>query len=92
VTDLLNLDSFSDMNIFNVRELNGSDATPLVLPLYSNEGKGITIHDSDLFFAGFINDELVGSVRFCVEHATPMLRTMRVAKRIKMNIRVHFSA
>jgi len=66
---------------FHIRELSASEANAIVAPLYSLEGNGIGIRDTDLFFAGFLGEELEGSVRFCVEQETPMLRTMRVARK-----------
>ena len=71
------------MTEFRIRELRGSDAGPLVSPLYQAEGNGITIRSDDLFFVGLIDEEIVGSVRFCVEEETPMLRTMRIAEKFQ---------
>ncbi len=65
-----------------VRELKGPQAD-IVKKLYESEGHGIEIRNFDLFFAGFIENKLAASVRFCVEQGTAMLRTMRVAKKFQ---------
>lgn len=71
------------MTGFRIRELRGNDAEPIVAGLYKTEGNGITIRDDDLFFVGFLDEGLIGSVRFCTEDGTAMLRTMRIAEKFQ---------
>jgi N-acetylglutamate synthase-like GNAT family acetyltransferase len=71
------------MSDFKIQEFIGPAASPIVLPLYQAEGNGISIRDTDIFFVGFLQGTIVGSVRFCVEDGTPMLRTMRIAQRFQ---------
>ena len=67
------------MNL-EIKNIKGHEAEQFISSLYNDEGHGIVIRDFDLFFVGFINNEVVASVRFCIENETPMLRTMRVKK------------
>ena len=59
-------------------QLPGDQAKSVVSSLY-DEGRGISIRDEDLFLVAMSGERVIGSVRFCVEHGTPMLRTMRVS-------------
>ncbi len=77
------VDIKSSMDSIRINELLGSDARPIVTQLYEREGNGIDIRETDRFFVALINDEVAGSVRFCVEENTPMLRTMRVAEKFQ---------
>lgn len=54
----------------------GSEAAPIVDPFYEQEGKSHRAHSSDLFFAAFIENSIVGVCRFCIEENTPLLRSM----------------
>jgi len=68
-----------------IQKVSGEDAEPIVGPLYHSEGNGIEVRPTDLFFVGFVDQDVVASVRFCVEEQTPMLLTMRIAKRVQRN-------
>jgi N-acetylglutamate synthase-like GNAT family acetyltransferase len=63
----------------------GRDAAPVVDPFYEQEGKTHRARSSDLFFAAFVEQSIVGVCRFCVEEETPMLRSMI----IKSDFRSH---
>ena len=61
-----------------IRMLSGAEAQSLVDPLYERYGFRARARAGDLFFLAEENDELLGTVRFCVEHNHPMLRSMMV--------------
>lgn len=71
------------MTEFRIEKMGGDKASPIVTPLYSEEGKGIVILSSDLFFVCFLGAELVGSVRLRIEQSIPLLRTMRIARKFQ---------
>jgi hypothetical protein len=53
--------------LLEVIKIPGYVAAPIVSSLYEEEGHGIEIRQSDLFFVGLIRGELAASVRFCIE-------------------------
>ncbi len=59
-----------------IQLIPGSEAAPLVDPFYKQEGKNHRARDSDLFFAAFKENTIVGVCRFCIEEDTPLLRSM----------------
>jgi N-acetylglutamate synthase-like GNAT family acetyltransferase len=61
-----------------IQLIPGFEAAPLVDPFYEQEGKNHRARPSDLFFAAFIENTIVGVCRFCVEEKTPLLRSMVV--------------
>ena len=61
-----------------IQLIPGTEAAPIVDPFYEQEGKNHRARNSDLFFAAFIEDTLVGVCRFCIEEKTPLLRSMIV--------------
>jgi N-acetylglutamate synthase-like GNAT family acetyltransferase len=77
------IDIQSWMNSIRIEELLAPEARRIVTQLYEREGNGIDIRETDRFFVAFLDDEVAGSVRFCVEENTPMLRTMRVAEKFQ---------
>jgi len=63
----------------HIQLIPGHDAAPIVDPFYAQEGKSHhQARKTDLFFAAFIENTIVGVCRFCVEENTPMLRSMVV--------------
>ncbi|CAN5455378.1 hypothetical protein BH10BDE1_BH10BDE1_07510 [soil metagenome] len=56
----------------------GARAAETVNPFYVAHGATAFARPEDLFFTAFDGDELIGSVRFCVEEKTPMLRSMMI--------------
>lgn len=61
-----------------IQLIPGAEAAPIVDLFYEQEGKSHRARNSDLFFAAFIENTIVGVCRFCVEENTPMLRSMIV--------------
>ena len=59
-----------------VQLIPGSEAAHIVDPFYAQEGKSHRARSSDLFFAAFIENSIVGVCRFCIEENTPLLRSM----------------
>lgn len=59
-----------------IQLIPGSEAAPIVDAFYEQEGKSHRARNSDLFFAAFIENTIVGVCRFCVEENTPLLRSM----------------
>jgi N-acetylglutamate synthase-like GNAT family acetyltransferase len=63
----------------------GNEAAAIVDPFYEQEGKTHRARSSDLFFAAFMENSIVGVCRFCIEEDTPLLRSMIV----QSNLRSH---
>lgn len=61
----------------------GIEAALIVDPFYEEEGKTHRARSSDLFFAAFIENSVVGVCRFCVEEGTPLLRSMIVQSNLR---------
>lgn len=61
-----------------IQVIPGSEAAAIVDPFYEREGKTHRARNSDLFFAAFIENNIVGVCRFCIEEDTPLLRSMIV--------------
>jgi N-acetylglutamate synthase-like GNAT family acetyltransferase len=59
-----------------IQMIPGSEAAPIVDAFYEQEGKSHRARNSDLFFAAFIENTIVGICRFCIEEDTPLLRSM----------------
>ncbi|OFZ29214.1 MAG: hypothetical protein A2622_14335 [Bdellovibrionales bacterium RIFCSPHIGHO2_01_FULL_40_29] len=59
-----------------IQLITGSEAASTVDPFYEQEGKSHRARKSDLFFAAFIENTIVGVCRFCIEENTPLLRSM----------------
>ena len=60
-----------------IQLIAGVEAAAIVDPFYEGEGKGHhRARNSDLFFAAFIENTIVGVCRFCIEENNPMLRSM----------------
>ncbi|QDK38048.1 GNAT family N-acetyltransferase [Bdellovibrio sp. NC01] len=66
-----------------IQLIPGSEAASIVDPFYEQEGKTHRARPSDLFFAAFIEDKIVGVCRFCVEENTPLLRSMIVQESLR---------
>ena len=58
----------------------GNEAGTLADSFYEQNGGRACSRPDDLFFLAMLDTRLVGCVRYCVEHRTPMLRTMMVDK------------
>ena len=56
----------------NIQLMPGSEAALVVDPFYEQEGKTHRARNSDLFFAAFIENTIVGVCRFCIEVDTPL--------------------
>lgn len=56
----------------------GTSAKVLVDPFYEKMGKSHRAREEDLFFVAFENQEILGTVRYCVEKNTSVLRSMFV--------------
>lgn len=65
------------MNL-RLKTIVGARAGETVNPFYVAHGASASARPEDLFFNAFDGDELIGSVRFCVEENTPMLRSMMI--------------
>lgn len=63
-----------------IKTLTGFEARGIVDPFYESLGRKSRARDNDLFFVALLNKNVVGSVRFCIEENTPMLRGMFVSK------------
>ncbi|AHZ84798.1 hypothetical protein Bb109J_c2104 [Bdellovibrio bacteriovorus] len=61
-----------------IKLIPGSEAASIVDAFYEQEGKTHRARDTDLFFAAFIENTIVGICRFCIEENTPLLRSMIV--------------
>lgn len=60
-----------------IKLIPGFAAASIVDPFYEQEGKSQhRARHSDLFFAAFLEDTIVGVCRFCIEENTPLLRSM----------------
>ena len=58
--------------------LPGSACKALVDAFYSRHGSPSVARPDDLFFLALFNHQLIGCVRYCEEHETPMLRSMMI--------------
>lgn len=67
----------------HVEEAKGLAASPLVDPFFESLGRSTRAQPSDHFFLAKCGSELLGTVRYCVEHETPMLRGMLIAERAR---------
>jgi N-acetylglutamate synthase-like GNAT family acetyltransferase len=56
----------------------GREAAGLVDLFYASNGSSGRARSDDLFFLPIREEKLIGCVRYCVEHETPMLRTVQV--------------
>jgi len=66
------------MEDFEIRLRKGREAAPLVDVFYAFNRSSGRARPDDLFFLAMKRAKLIGCVRYCVEHETPMLRTMQV--------------
>ncbi len=67
-----------------VKKLTGPEAKVLIEPFLEKNGSGnAVVRETDLFFAAFCDGQIVGSVRFCIEEKTAMLRTMMIDETIR---------
>lgn len=62
----------------NIQLIPGAKAAPIVDPFYAQEGKSHRAINSDLFFVAFLENNIAGVCRFCIEEDTPILRSMIV--------------
>lgn len=67
----------------HVEEAKGLTASPLVDPYFESLGRSTRAQPSDHFFLAKCGAELLGTVRYCVEQGTPMLRGMLIAERAR---------
>jgi N-acetylglutamate synthase-like GNAT family acetyltransferase len=66
--------------MIKIMTMTGLEARELVNPFYAKYGSQGEARETDLFFLAFRRESLVGSVRYCVEEQTHLLRTMLVAE------------
>lgn len=66
------------MTDLKVQPISGNLASDLVNPLYARNGSKHVSRDSDIFFVAFYKDLAIGSVRYCLEKNTHMLRSMMI--------------
>lgn len=59
---------------------SGSVCKSLVDTFYARHQSPSVARPEDLFFLAFEDNQLIGCVRYCVEHETPMLRSMMIAE------------
>lgn len=62
----------------SIQLVSGDDATAIVDPFYAQEGKKHRARKADLFFVAFLEGDVVGVCRYCLEQNTPLLRSMVV--------------
>lgn len=62
----------------DVKLISGSEAAPMIDAFYEQEGKSHRARGSDLFFAAYLDSNIVGVCRYCVEENTSLLRSMIV--------------
>jgi adenylate kinase family enzyme/N-acetylglutamate synthase-like GNAT family acetyltransferase len=67
----------------HVEEAEGLAASPQVDPFFESLGRSTRALPGDHFFLAKCGKELLGVVRYCVEHDTPMLRGMLIAERAR---------
>lgn len=60
------------------KKASGLEVTSQVNAFLEKNGGHGASRDSDLFFLAMLDGTVVGSVRFCIEESTPMLRTMMI--------------
>lgn len=70
--------SASILPAMKIEMLPGILARSFVDPFYAAHDSGGSARDTDIFFLALAERNLLGTVRFCVEENTPMLRTMLV--------------
>lgn len=63
-----------------IRKLIGPESSLVVDPFYSSQGSRHEARETDLFFVASRGSEVLGTVRFCEEFSTAMLRSMMVAE------------
>lgn len=73
------------IEVVRIELIPGNEAASIVDPFYEQEGKTHRARSSDLFFAAFMENSIVGVCRFCIEEDTPLLRSMIV----RSNLRSH---
>jgi N-acetylglutamate synthase-like GNAT family acetyltransferase len=61
-----------------IKVLNGKDAKNFVDPFYKANNKPHSARDTDIFFCAFISNQIIGTVRFCTEENTSLLRSMLI--------------
>ena len=62
----------------SIARVIGKEARRQVDTFYSADGRQTRARDDDLFFLAQLGGKLVGSVRYCVEFGTPLLRGMLI--------------
>ena len=63
-----------------IRKQIGPESALVVDPFYSSQGARHEARETDLFFVASRGPEVLGTVRFCEEFGTPLLRSMMVAE------------
>lgn len=66
------------MESIRIEQVTAGKLKNVIDEFYARNGSKGTARNDDLFFIAFLNDQVVGCVRFCVEEGTPLLRTMYI--------------
>jgi N-acetylglutamate synthase-like GNAT family acetyltransferase len=61
-----------------IKKIFGVDGARVVNPFYQAHGASAIARPDDLFFLAMTEENVLGSVRFCLEEGTPMLRSMMI--------------
>lgn len=68
---------------FEIKVLNGSAAKKHVDPFYKLNHKSHEARPSDTFFTAFEGNQCIGTVRYCVEENTSLLRSMLIEEKLR---------
>lgn len=62
-----------------IKKVSGSEFKSKIDAFYARYGMSARARDTDLFFLAFNQEEVIGSVRFCIEEDVAVLRSMMIA-------------
>ncbi len=63
-----------------IRAVKWPESAKIVDPFYASQGASHEAREADLFFVASRGDEILGTVRYCEEFGTAMLRSMMIAE------------
>jgi N-acetylglutamate synthase-like GNAT family acetyltransferase len=66
--------------MIEIKTEDGKSIKDKVDPFYKANHKSHQARDNDVFFSAYKNQEIIGTVRFCIEENTPLLRSMMVSE------------
>jgi N-acetylglutamate synthase-like GNAT family acetyltransferase len=61
-----------------IKIIRGGEFKDSIDSFYAAQGSKAKARVDDIYFLACLSEEIIGSVRFCIEEGTPMLRTMLV--------------